>query len=220
MNIRWYIIIFIFTITLFSVGSYTLTRAYFTDTAVSVNNTFITAENFDSLSEPTEVDEVTEEAGGIVINEVFESSDNSAEWIELHNTSNNPVDISNWKISDNDSSETLPRTDPVPAGGYVVIVTDPSNASNLSNISNIVVLTGTGKGAIGNGLANSGDKLVLKNGDTIVDQLSWGNNKDVFNPSLPSPIAGKTLQRIPNGEDTDTVSDWKIGDPTIGGAND
>lgn len=221
MTIRWYIIIFIFIFTLFSVGSYTLTRAYFTDTVVSTNHTFITAESFDNLSpqEPQTTPPAPEStpSGKVVINEVFESSSNNAEWVELYNAGNENVDISGWTIADENGTDVLPLSIPlIEPGRYVVIVPSSTTITEFPEDVLVVTLSGASGNLIGNGLANSGDKVVLKSGELIIDQVSWGDNDKSLDPPALKPSAGNSLRRIPNGVDTDTASDWKVGTPSLG----
>ena len=65
-------------------------------------------------------------------------------------------------------------------------------------------------GEIGNGLGNDGDALFLKRLDgTIIDQMNWQSNTDVWNPGAVDVAEGNVLARVPNGYDTDQPSDWK-----------
>ena len=43
--------------------------------------------------------------GAIVVNEVMSHSNSGPDWIELHNTTSEPINIGGWFLSDNDSSE-------------------------------------------------------------------------------------------------------------------
>jgi hypothetical protein len=68
---------------------------------------------------------------------------------------------------------------------------------------------------IGSGLANTGDALLLKSGDGIIDAMSYGSDSSIFD--LPAADAGKSLSRNPNGKDTNTSSDWiELDIPTPG----
>jgi hypothetical protein len=68
--------------------------------------------------------------GDIVINEVLSHSDGnpySYDWIELHNTTGSPIDISGWFLSDNDNMLTKYAIQPgtsIPQNGYVVFRQD------------------------------------------------------------------------------------------------
>ena len=62
-------------------------------------------------------------AAPIVINEVLAHSDQSlGDWIELHNTTAEPIDIGNWYLSDSESDLTkfrIPANTVIPTGGYI-----------------------------------------------------------------------------------------------------
>ncbi len=64
----------------------------------------------------------------IVINEIFyQGLGTSAEqWIELHNRSASPVDVSLWKFSAGVSYQFPAGTPVIPGGGFVVIAWDPT----------------------------------------------------------------------------------------------
>ncbi|MHC4738006.1 MAG: lamin tail domain-containing protein, partial [Planctomycetota bacterium] len=65
--------------------------------------------------------------GDIVINEVLAHSDGYPnDWIELHNTTASPIDITGWFLSDTDANllkYEIPSTS-IPANGYVVFTED------------------------------------------------------------------------------------------------
>jgi hypothetical protein len=63
--------------------------------------------------------------GTVVINEVLshQDTDNPGDWIELHNTSSNSINIGGWFLSDsrgNLKKYTIPAGTQIPANGYVV----------------------------------------------------------------------------------------------------
>ena len=65
--------------------------------------------------------------GDVVINEVLSHTDTyPADWIELHNTTDHSINITDWYLSDNDVNLTkykIPSTT-IPANGYVVFTQD------------------------------------------------------------------------------------------------
>jgi len=66
--------------------------------------------------------------GAVVINEVLAHSDGYPnDWIELHNTTADNIDISGWFLSDNDSNlmkYQLQSPTIIPTGGYIVLTQD------------------------------------------------------------------------------------------------
>lgn len=72
-------------------------------------------------------DGVVPPPGTIVINELVAHSDDAVgDWIELHNTSSNPVNIGRWFLSDSDSDDPnrmkfeIPEGTTLPGGGFKV----------------------------------------------------------------------------------------------------
>src|SRR5687768_8875934 len=62
-------------------------------------------------------------SAGVVINEIFYHAPDDyddLEWIELHNTEKQAVDLSGWKLK-KAVSFTLPDKSMIPAEGYVVL---------------------------------------------------------------------------------------------------
>jgi len=95
-------------------------------------------------------------------------NDGTYEWIELHNTGSDPVDIENWTISDGVATATLP-TLVIPAGGYAVLANNPTNFQiNYPSVTADIDLSPTV------GLSNSGDTLTLvDNTATEIDFVAW-----------------------------------------------
>src|SRR2546422_1049366 len=148
----------------------------------------------------------------IVISEVdadtpLAGTDTANEWFELQNISSGSVTLTNWTITDNNSSDTIPTVTLGPGGHVIVAATAAGFSSEHPGFSGTVLTIADG--AIGNGLANGGDALVLKDSSAVViDGLSWGSNTSVLNPSAGTDSPTNTNQRNAAGTDTDTASDW------------
>jgi len=151
----------------------------------------------------------------LVINEVYyqvgtgKGKEPDNEWVEIYNPTDSPVDISGWKICDNNTCDTIPTspTSTIPAKGFAVITYKSSTWDKWSIPSDAVKIVLNS--AIGNGLANTGDRVELRKADnTLVDAMSYGNDKTYF--ELPLSGKGKSLARIIKGYDTDSATDWII----------
>jgi predicted extracellular nuclease len=151
----------------------------------------------------------------IVINEVSPNGGKDQDWIELFNPTNQNMDLTGWKIHDNATNpEFFSISETISAGGYAVIVASGSAIVVPDGVTKII----TTSTSIGNGLNPDGDYIkLLKPDNSAVDQMSYGSDKSIFNIATPS--AEQTIQRIPNGQDTDTANDWKLSKPTLGGVN-
>ena len=150
--------------------------------------------------------------GQVVINEVawMGSADASGdEYIELYNDSLNSIDISGWKITDDDTSDYVITTGTIPSKGYFLIE-DSEDA----------VTTRTADAIIGVSLANTGDKLELKD--------ALGNTVDLVGGLGGMWYAGNsttkaTMERIAvNG--ADDATNWQdcasgSGDQASAGSN-
>ncbi len=154
---------------------------------------------------------------GVVINEFMADpagSDSDREWIELHNTTENSVDLSGWKIQGGSSSfssiGTFPQGASISAGGYI-LVGDSAVASDLGQVpDHIFNMT------LGNAGSNSDAIRVVDCESNVIDTVIYGepvNNDNWIDDTgsspvsyAPKPRSGQTIGRMPNGVDTDTSS--------------
>lgn len=233
-------IYFIVTFCLFFlISSFYKTQSFFTESEVSGVNTFAAASVFpdngnntpatgtETITNPNNT--VTEiSAGDVVINEIYYDPDkdhviaggdgaNSSEWIELYNKSLKTVNLKNWKIIDNNNLERLiSANDRLLNPGEYVILAKSSEVASIWNIPGDIFIPINE--LFGLGLSNSKDRVILKdhNGQ-IIDQISYGEDITAFNPSLPDVAQGHSLEREPDGADTDSNADFVNRDtPTPG----
>jgi len=143
--------------------------------------------------------------GDVVINEVmYNPLETSAEWLELFNRSEAAVALVGWTISDNIGTDLIPSLN-LPPGGFALVAANQTALS--ADFAGLAVLLADGR--FGNGLANSGDRLILRDGTgKVIDALSYGNDTSILNPSCPIVARGNSLERRPAGLDTDQASDF------------
>ena len=176
-----------------------------------------------------EQEEQIEGHGRVVFSEVYyfvasdRGIDPNNEWVELYNDSDADVDISGWRLVDNNATRTLPVDSSVPARGFAVIVATSATLAfwDIPEEANVIDLGAR----IGNGLGNGGDELYLIDPeDEQIDALSWGSFTTVFDPAIPAiPAArrGASIARCPIHVDTGTASDWVEKEmPTPGSASE
>ncbi len=151
----------------------------------------------------------------VIINEIYtdvlsgKGSDVNNEWIELYNPTDEAIDVGGFDVCDNTSCDTIPVDTVIPAHGFLVITNNISTAGYW-DIPVGVELVPLGS-AIGNGLANGGDRLILRDiGDVVVDMVSYGTDTTAFTPSAPAPLEGISLARIIKGYDTNSATDWVL----------
>jgi len=163
--------------------------------------------------------------GGIKINKVYydvdgeHGSEYNNEWIEIYNPLDNPVDISGWIIEDNNSTDIIPSSSPIPAKGFAII-SGSSSTWGYWDIPAGVVKIVLADGKIGgDGLDNDSDRVILKmpNGSGIEDDaMSYGEDTYAFDPPCSDVAEGHILGRVPTGVDTNQASDWQdLGLPSV-----
>jgi len=153
-------------------------------------------------------------------------ADEDEEWIEIYNATASTIDLSVYKLGDEEEQGKgegmyqFPAEASIPPAGVVVIAlkatgfyalygfnpdyevtdTDPS-------IPDMIKYSAWATGKIA--LSNSGDEvLILDEGDAIVDAMSYGNATTFFDPPCPDVSTGHSLERSPVNVDTDTAEDW------------
>ena len=153
--------------------------------------------------------------GHVVISEVYAhvdpayGSEPGNEWVEIYNGATTAVDLSGWIIADASSTDALPSGVTL-APGKMLVVTGTTTTRTLWTLDENIRVVSI-NGSIGNGLAANGDSLTLKKPDgTMVDDVSWGTNKRIMNPSAPAFVLGRSLMRKALQVDSDTASDWTM----------
>jgi hypothetical protein len=133
--------------------------------------------------------------------------DAAYEWVELHNAGTEDVELDGWTLADNVTDDTLP-TLTLPSGAYAVVAAAPGFRRQYPTFrGNLLVLA---DGRLGNGLANGGDRLLLLDEEgRPVDALSYGSDREFFEPPAPAVPSGHSLERFPPGRDTDTATDFR-----------
>ncbi len=138
--------------------------------------------------------------GPVVLNEfmasnvtgITDSTGATPDWIELFNTSGEPVSLDGWFLSD---ASGVPERAPLDG------LTVPANGFLLLNASGD---TTRGGDHLGFRLNASGEDVVLSDSEGLVDVISYGlQTSDV------------AMARIPDG-----VGDWAEAPPTPGESNE
>ena len=140
------------------------------------------------------------------------------EWVIIHNFEERAIDLSGWKICDNESCDAL-QSVVLPPKGFAIISASSTTFDFWKIPRGMIKILLTTK-TIGNGLANTGDRVILKDKEgRIVDAVSYGTHTSIFFPSCSKLLKaneGKSLLRFPPDKDTDTCEDFIESDPTIG----
>lgn len=145
----------------------------------------------------------------IVINEVLAHSDEAiSDWIELHNTTNTSIDLSDWYLSD-DKDQLMKYQ--IPSGSFI-----PANGYIVFNQTNHFGTTSTDAGKIiGFGLSEHGDSVFLSSGSST--SLSGGYSiKQAFEASINGVTFGRYL---PEDSISSAIDFIPLETPTPGAAN-
>jgi Lamin Tail Domain/PEP-CTERM motif len=181
--------------------------------------------------------------GGLVISEVLYNevgSDAMGEWIEIFNNGSTLINLTDFKIGDEETSGGTTATETIvrfPAGAtiapgeiqivavsatvfntvYGFLPTYEVNATNGSVPDMLPYLTWDPDGGVIN-MSNTTDQALILNGsDLLVDAVNWGNTT-FLNPGLADAEAdGQSYQRINAFTDTDTAGDWALASPSTPG---
>lgn len=167
--------------------------------------------------------------GLLLISEVLydpTGTEPDAEWIEIYNASGQTIDLSTFKIGDEETQGSTEGMYRFPAGatmidGEVVIISNQATAFFATygfnpdyeltptdpTVPDMVEYTPWATGTIQ--LVNTGDEiLLLDGGNYLVDAVSWGTSTWAFTPPVPGVSAGHSIERVPADVDTDTNVDW------------
>jgi len=132
--------------------------------------------------------------------------DAAYEWVELYNAGAEGVDLGGWSLADNVAADTLPPLALSPQA-YAVVAASPDFRRQYPAFQGNLVVVADGR--IGNGLANGGDRLLLLDEEgRPVDAISYGSDREFFEPPAPAVPAGHSLERFPPDRDTDTSADF------------
>jgi len=135
----------------------------------------------------------------ILINEVmfnpFEP-DPYNEYVELYNPTNTSINISGWTITDNYAEDTLVGdvdhgngTMIIPPYSYAIITDNVTTIDYHYNVSSTAIRLYVDDAAIGNGLSNSKDMLLLKNASgVLIDAMEYGDDYDEV-PGSPADVS-------------------------------
>ena len=181
---------------------------------VAINVLTLTAENS------------PETVSGVVINEIHYDPDvktELVEFIELHNTTASNIDLSGWYFT-NAISYQFPDGSILPAGGYIVVVQDPTHISTKWSSGRFIVPPSLVFGPFAGKLGNDGDRIMLYNayGEEI-DKVDYqlGFPWPTVGEAVPfnQPGTGHSIQLINPSLDNDLAGSWRSAAPTLAAFN-
>jgi Lamin Tail Domain len=180
---------------------------------------------------PTNTPEPTPaEAGRLLVSEVMIESDKARsdyEWLELANMGGQALDLTGYQVGDEETPGQMEAMFYFPAGtrlkpgATIVIAKQAAVFSTTSgtvpdfeivdsdpNVPDLIPNLTWGQGNFN--LDPSDDEVLILGPDLEwVDLVSWGFSPLGFDPLLPGPPQGYSLERCPSGQDTDSAADWR-----------
>lgn len=130
-----------------------------------------------------------------------------AEFVELFNTSNNFIDLSDWKLGDASSFGTI-NAHIIGPGEYALLVST-TDASLFAFYPNVVEVTSFPS------LNNSGDDIILQDAnEVVVDQLSYDLS---WYQDEAKEDGGYSIEQINPFASCVNASNWKGSDNVLGG---
>lgn len=183
--------------------------ASYSDTALSMNNTFTVATDFDGEPSPSPSPSASPSpsvsssptpeniANHVVISEVqIDGATANEDFVELYNPTNSPIDLTSWSLrvknsTGTESSLVAITTGTIPAHGFFLWANDQGSGVGFA-------------ASIGANVANSNNlspnsSIALRNASsTIIDQFAWGNGTGSQfgeGTASSSPGSGQGLER-------------------------
>jgi hypothetical protein len=157
-----------------------------------------------------------------VISEVAYAVATAAEWIELHNPTSFPVDLSDWKVGDAENPNVYEPMFKFPAGtqlqpGATLVIAVNAVAVQQADLEfyetdpqvpNMEPYPAWGDSEYPFALRYNGDHVLLLNGaDQVVDIVVWGDRTyPGVIPHSGVAVVGASLERDPAYYDTDDCS--------------
>lgn len=117
----------------------------------------------------------------VVVNEVLANSGTAPDWIELHNRTLSPVDISGWFLSDDGTNPTKYRIPPgtiLPAGGFATFYEDTNFGTNSIDPNKVIPFA----------LSDIGETVYISS--AVNDELTDYQSKEKFGASAEGETLG------------------------------
>jgi hypothetical protein len=159
----------------------------------------------------------------VIINEIAwmgtDEGGANCEWVELRNMSDEIVDLSAWTLTIENAGNATPKVialnetasvkySGISANGYYLIARDSGTCKDL-----VPATSADWLGSFGNGISNSGAKLILKNGTTEEDAVDSKTGWEVTKGGM----GGKNT--APKETPQKDSASWIVASPTPRGPN-
>jgi hypothetical protein len=178
------------------------------------------------------------ESGRLLVSEIMIEMENAGDdyqWFELANMGGQALDLSGYQVGDEETPGEVEAMYYFPPGtslnsqDTIVIAVQAAVFSTTygaapdfelvdsdPNVPDMILnLAWAQDGFVLDPLED--ELLILGAEQEWVDLVAWGNSKFAFDPLLPGPPKGYSLERCPSAQDTDSAADWRNNpDPSPG----
>ena len=163
----------------------------------------------------------------VVINEIHYDPDvktEHIEFVELHNTAAEDIDLSGWYFRSS-ISYRFGAGATLPAGGYIIVAQNPAHIQVKWNSARISVYPNLLFGPFEGKLGNNGENIELCNayGEQI-DQVNYqlGFPWPTVGEAIPfnQPGTGHSIQLVNPSLDNDLAGSWRSASPTPAAKNE
>lgn len=171
----------------------------------------------------------TNQQTSLLITEVLydaSGTDDGREWVEIANVGPAVLPLSDVKIGDeetpggNEGMERFPDGAQIEPGQVIVVAQSAVEFWQVygrtpdyeitNSRDDIPDMRGFPLWAGGDlALSNEGDELLLVDGMSIIDSLSYGDRTTIFSPAIPDVAGGQSIERHPANCDSDSSADWQ-----------
>lgn len=187
------------------------TQTSYSDTGLTASTTYTyevnavdASGNEGTKSSPASATTMAAGIDHVLISEVFydtPGTDSKEEWIELHNPTSSPIDISGWMLKDNSRTYTIASGTVINAGEFLVFARSFTGFAALYGFN-------PDFGDLNLALGNRGDQVILQDSSgTQIDFVAWENYVTGWSISAST---GESIKRFDLTSDSDTVTDWIV----------
>lgn len=129
----------------------------------------------------------------VIITEVMydlEGTDTAREWIEVLNNGSNAVDLSTWKLFENETNHALTTAQGsgTLSGGSYAVIADNASAFLLDHPSYMGSLFDSAFS-----LNNTGETIALKDNETIIDEVTYSSTQGALGDGKSLQLSGSSL---------------------------
>ena len=155
-----------------------------------------------------------------------DSGDAGFEWVEIYNSGPDPVDLTGWRLDDEDTSDWDPMTGILGPGqvGVITQVSEVDFKASWPSAVDAVIFTSGGDWTMANTGSLTNEVMVLLDAsNNPVDNINYGSYLlgDAFRELWPASTNGVSIYLLPgfiSQADNDNGANWALSELGVHGA--